>query len=79
MGRPASFTVDASALGAGGAKMLLIGALGPTAPAEELLVKHVGNRRYLVTYTVRERGQHVLVVKWGDQHVPGSPFLVDVI
>ena len=79
MGRPASFTVDASALGAGGTNMLLIGALGPTAPAEEVLVKHVGNRRFLVTYTVRERGQHVLVVKWGDQHVPGSPFLIDVI
>ncbi len=77
-GRSAFFQVDASAQAAGN-NMLLVGVLGPSTPCEEILVKHMGNRQYQVTYNVREKGQYVLVVKWGDQHVQGSPFLVDVV
>ena len=31
-----------------------------------------------VTYTVKEKGDYILIVKWGDESVPGSPFKVNV-
>lgn len=34
--------------------------------------------QYNVTYVVKERGDYVLAVKWGDEHIPGSPFHVTV-
>uniref|UniRef100_A0A8C7F7J1 Filamin C n=1 Tax=Oncorhynchus kisutch TaxID=8019 RepID=A0A8C7F7J1_ONCKI len=47
-------------------------------PCEEVYVKHLGNRMYNVTYTVKEQGNYILIVKWGDENVPGSPFHVTV-
>lgn len=61
-----------------GKNMLLVGISGPQVPCEELQVKHGGNLQYSVTYLLKERGDHVLVVKWGEEHVPGSPFHVTV-
>lgn len=58
--------------------MLLVGVYGPQAPCEEVLVKHMGNLQYNVTYTLKERGNYILVVKWGEDHIPGSPFNVVV-
>ncbi|KAB0399723.1 hypothetical protein E2I00_009052 [Balaenoptera physalus] len=49
-----------------------------TTPCEEVYVKHMGNRVYNVTYTVKEKGDYILIVKWGDESVPGSPFKVNV-
>jgi filamin len=43
-------------------------------PCEEVLIRHVGNHRYSVDYVVKERGNYIVFVKWGDDHVPGSPF-----
>jgi len=54
--------------------MLLVGVHGPRSPCEEVSVKHLGARLYSVSYTVKERGGCLLIVKWGDHHVPGSPF-----
>ena len=54
--------------------MLMVGVLGPTIPCEEIYIKHAGNQQYNVRYIVKERGNYVLVVKWGEEHVPGSPF-----
>ena len=51
---------------------------GPKAPCEEVYVKHLGNKNYNVTYTVQEKGNYVLMVKWGEEHIPGSPFHVSV-
>ena len=56
----------------------MVGIIGPNSPCEEVMIKHLGQREYNVTYTVLEPGDYVLVVKWGDEHIPGSPFHVNV-
>uniref|UniRef100_A0A452EUB7 Filamin B n=1 Tax=Capra hircus TaxID=9925 RepID=A0A452EUB7_CAPHI len=75
LGQKSSFLVDCSKAGS---NMLLIGVHGPTTPCEEVSMKHVGNQQYNVTYVVKERGDYVLAVKWGEEHIPGSPFHVTV-
>ncbi|CAF0875720.1 unnamed protein product [Rotaria sordida] len=72
----AIFTVDTRD---GGNGMLMVGVFGPKCPCEEVFIKHVGNNQYNVQYTVRERGEYMLVVKWGDQHIPGSPWHIEVV
>ncbi|KAL1007835.1 hypothetical protein UPYG_G00092250 [Umbra pygmaea] len=74
-GQRTSFTVDCSKAGK---NMLLVGVHGPQCPCEEVLVKHMGNLQYNVSYILKERGSYILAVKWGDDHVPGSPFQVTV-
>lgn len=51
---------------------------GPKGPGEEISVKHTGQNNYNVNYLVRERGDYILIVKWGDDHIPGSPFKAEV-
>ncbi|XP_043944575.1 filamin-C isoform X3 [Protopterus annectens] len=75
VGQKNTFTVDCSKAGT---NMLMVGVHGPKTPCEEVYVKHVGNRVYNVTYTVKEKGDYILIVKWGDENVPGSPFHVTV-
>ncbi|XP_030585128.1 filamin B a isoform X2 [Archocentrus centrarchus] len=75
VGQRSSFTVDCSKAGK---NMLLVGVHGPQVPCEEVLVKHVGNLQYNVSYVLKERGDYILVVKWGEDHIPGSPFQVTV-
>lgn len=75
VGQKNSFTLDCSRAGN---NMLLVGVQGPRCPCEEIVVKHLGNQLYNVSYILRERGDHLLVIKWGDQHVPNSPFRVTV-
>jgi len=72
----ASFTVDTRD---GGNAMLMVGVFGPKYPCEEVFIKHIGNNLYNVQYTVREKGEYMLIVKWGDQHIPGSPWRIDVV
>lgn len=50
---------------------------GPKGFNEEVSIKHTGKHQYTVSYLVRERGEYILFVKWGDDHIPGSPFKVD--
>ena len=61
-----------------GKNMLLVGVHGPQIPCEEVLVKHMGSLQYNVSYLLKERGSYILVVKWGEDHIPGSPFQVTV-
>ncbi|XP_035517689.1 filamin-C-like [Morone saxatilis] len=75
VGQRSSFSVDCSKAGK---NMLLVGVHGPHVPCEEVLVKHLGNLQYNVSYVLKERGNYILVVKWGDDHIPGSPFQVTV-
>ncbi|KAM3621534.1 uncharacterized protein V6R79_012576 [Siganus canaliculatus] len=75
VGQKSSFTVDCSKAGK---NMLLVGVHGPQVPCEEVLVRHQGNLQYNVSYVLKERGSYVLVVKWGEDHIPGSPFHVTV-
>ncbi|XP_039204026.1 filamin-B isoform X4 [Crotalus tigris] len=75
VGQKNSFSVDCSKAGS---NMLLVGVHGPTTPCEEVSVKHLGNYQYNVTYIVKEKGDYLLAVKWGEEHIPGSPFHVTV-
>ncbi|XP_047194519.1 filamin-C isoform X3 [Hippoglossus stenolepis] len=75
VGQKNAFTVDCTKAGT---NMLMVGVHGPKTPCEEVYVKHMGNRTYNVTYTVKEQGSYILIVKWGDENVPGSPFHVTV-
>lgn len=61
-----------------GSNILLVGVHGPTIPCEEVSVKHVGNEQYNVAYLVKDKGSYTLVVKWGEDHIPGSPFHITV-
>lgn len=61
-----------------GANILFVGVHGPKGPCEEVFVKHAGRNQYNVSYMVRDRGEYIVIVKWGDDHIPGSPFKVDV-
>ncbi|CAF0854304.1 unnamed protein product [Didymodactylos carnosus] len=72
----ASFTVDTRDAGSA---MLMVGVYGPKYPCEEVFIKHMGNNQYNVSYTVREKGEYMLIVKWGDQHIPGSPWHIEVV
>ncbi|XP_023341008.1 filamin-B [Eurytemora carolleeae] len=75
VGRQNSFLVDCSA---GGSNVLFVGVYGPDTPCEEVHVRHEGNKEYRVTYSLREEGQYLLFVKWGEEHIPGSPFHISV-
>nr|CAH8850742.1 unnamed protein product [Trichobilharzia regenti] len=71
-----TFTVNATQAGH---DVLYVGVSGPVAACEEVNIKHLGHGQYAINYTVRDRGRHQIMIKWGDQHVPGSPFTVNVI
>uniref|UniRef100_A0A3B4WH19 Filamin A n=1 Tax=Seriola lalandi dorsalis TaxID=1841481 RepID=A0A3B4WH19_SERLL len=75
IGQKNSFSVDCSKAGR---NMLLVGVDGPKVPCEEILVKHLGSRMYNVSYQLKEKGEYILVVKWGDEHIPGSPYHITV-
>ncbi|XP_053377764.1 filamin-A-like isoform X5 [Mercenaria mercenaria] len=70
-----TFNVDTSQAGH---NMLFIGMIGPKGPCEELCVKHYPGQPYKITYLVKERGDYMLAIKWGEEHIPGSPFYVKV-
>ncbi|KAF4093938.1 hypothetical protein AMELA_G00007140 [Ameiurus melas] len=75
VGQKANFSVDCSKAGK---NMLLVGVLGPQTPCDEIMVKHMGSMQYNVSYVLKERGNYVLAVKWGEEHIPGSPFQIAV-
>uniref|UniRef100_A0A8C6V1W3 Filamin C, gamma a (actin binding protein 280) n=1 Tax=Neogobius melanostomus TaxID=47308 RepID=A0A8C6V1W3_9GOBI len=75
VGQKNNFTVDCSKAGS---NMLMVGVHGPHAPCEEVYVKHMGNKLYNVTYAVKDKGSYTVIVKWGDDNVPGSPFKVAI-
>lgn len=60
-----------------GNNILFIGMYGPKGPCEEIFIKHMKQNNYQVSYIVRERGEYILLVKWGDDHIPGSPFKIE--
>lgn len=61
-----------------GTNILFVGVHGPKGPCEEVFIKHQGHNQYHVNYVVRERGDYLIIIKWGDDHIPGSPFKVEV-
>ncbi|XP_071571293.1 filamin-like isoform X3 [Temnothorax nylanderi] len=75
LGKQNQFTVNA---GDAGNNILYVGVYGPKGPCEEVYVKHAGRNNYNVSYLVRERGEYIVIVKWGDDHIPGSPYKVEI-
>ncbi|XP_071870651.1 filamin A protein cher isoform X5 [Bombus fervidus] len=75
LGKQNVFTVNA---GDAGNNILYIGVYGPKGPCDEVSMKHIGRNNYNVNYLVRERGEYIVIVKWGDDHIPGSPYKVEV-
>ncbi|XP_055906885.1 filamin-A isoform X2 [Eupeodes corollae] len=75
MGKQNQFTIGATDAGN---NILYVGMYGPKGPCEEFNIKHTGLNNYNVSYMVRERGEYILIVKWGEEHIPGSPFKVEV-
>ncbi|XP_006811450.2 filamin-C-like [Saccoglossus kowalevskii] len=69
--KKAQFTVNASDAGQ---NMLTVGIAGPKTPCEEIIVKHNGKNRYVINYILKEKGNYIMLVKWGEEHIPGSPF-----
>jgi len=64
-----------------GHNLLFCGMVGPASapPVDEIVVKHQKNNNYNVSYTVKHKGRYLLIVKYGDDQIPGSPFDVNVI
>jgi len=75
LGKQNSFTVDCTR---GGNNVLFVGVFGPDTPCDEVYVKHQGDRQYGVSYKLTDPGQYILYVKWGEDHIPGSPFHIEV-
>lgn len=71
--RQNSFTVDC---GRAGNNVLYVGVYGPDIPCDEVVIKHQGEKKYSVSYVVHQKGEYMIFVKWGDEHIPGSPFRV---
>eukprot|EP00095_Tigriopus_kingsejongensis_P006988 maker-scaffold430_size173499-snap-gene-0.40 protein:Tk06988 transcript:maker-scaffold430_size173499-snap-gene-0.40-mRNA-1 annotation:"filamin-a isoform x3" len=69
-----SFQVDGSQAGD---NVLFVGIWGPDVPCEEVVIKHQGNKKYSVDYYVKDKGKYIVYVKWGDDHIPGSPFHIE--
>ena len=59
--------------------MLMVGVYGPKTPCEEVVIKHIGNQQYTVTYCIKDKGEYMLICKYGENHIPGSPFTVEVV
>nr|XP_021330210.1 filamin-A isoform X3 [Danio rerio] len=76
LGRKNTFYVDCSKAGR---NLLFVGMHGPTVPCERVSIIHMGQCQYRINYAVKERGKYVLAVKWGDEHIPGSPFYISVV
>ena len=77
VGKKNVFNVDTKM--APGSNMLLVGVYGPKYPCDEVFVKHQGGGQYNVSYILKEKGEYILVCKWGDHHIPGSPFKLEVV
>lgn len=74
--RQNNFTVNASDAGN---NILYVGVYGPKAPCEEVFIKHIGHNNYQVSYKVKDKTDHLILVTWGEMHIPGSPFKVESI
>jgi filamin len=70
-GKQNQFVVNTSDAGN---NILYVGIYGPKLPVDEVHIKHTGRGVYNVNYMVKERGEYIIIVKWGEDHIPGSPF-----
>lgn len=76
-GKPNTLTVNCSEAGF---NMVYVSFLGPARNTiHESSVKHMGGSIYEVKYTCKDRGDAILVVKYGEEQIPGSPFRLEVV
>ena len=61
-----------------GSDLLYVAAMSTHGPVDELVLTHQGSGLYDIKYKAPERGRLLIYVKYGDDHVPGSPFDVVV-
>lgn len=73
--KPNTITVNCSEAGF---NMISASFLGPTRNTiHEVSVKHMGGSIFQVTYNCKDRGDAILVIKYGDEQIPGSPFRLE--
>jgi len=59
--------------------MLTLGLMSPSGnPVEELTYKKTRPTIYTVNYRCREKGEYQMIIRWGNEDVPGSPFNITV-
>lgn len=76
-GKPNTLTVNCSEAGF---NMISASFLGPTRNTiHECAVKHMGGSIYEVKYTCKDRGDAILIVRYGDEQIPGSPFRLECV
>ena len=62
-----------------GQALLTLGMMSPAGHLmNDLSVKKQRPTAYQVSYTAPEKGDHTLVVRWGTDDIPGSPFTIHV-
>ncbi|CAF4836343.1 unnamed protein product [Rotaria sp. Silwood1] len=75
--KKATFIVDTC--DSGNAK-LTVDVLSPKGPCKEVFIQYIGKNQYYVEYIVRKKAPYyMLIVKWDDQHIPGSPWHINVV
>lgn len=63
-----------------GDSVLMVGVFSSNSLCEQVNVKYMDNHKYYVTYCIRGAGNSgIVIVKYGDKHINGSPFHIDVI
>uniref|UniRef100_A0A6G1SDR5 Filamin-A n=1 Tax=Aceria tosichella TaxID=561515 RepID=A0A6G1SDR5_9ACAR len=76
-GKPNTLTVNCSEAGF---NMIYVSFLGPNRNTiHECSVKHMGGQIYEVKYTCKDKGDAMLMVKYGDEQIPGSPFKLECV
>lgn len=74
--RNATFNVDTKGAGHG---LLVVGLMTPKGnPVEELTYKKQRGTIIAVNYKSSEKGEHTLIIRWGQDEIPGSPFTIKV-
>ncbi|CAJ0585259.1 unnamed protein product, partial [Mesorhabditis spiculigera] len=73
-GKSASFNIDT---GSAGPNLITVGIITSKGFCELVAVKHLGNGRFDVNYTINEKVRGLIYVRYGDCEITGSPFPID--
>ncbi|KAF2347522.1 Filamin/ABP280 repeat-like [Trinorchestia longiramus] len=57
-----------------GRNILYVGVYGFKGPCDEVSIKHISHYNNNVGYKTKDRGQHFITIRYGNDHIPGSPF-----
>lgn len=76
IGRVGNFSLDVKEAGQA---LLTVAMISPSGyPVKELAYKKHKPGVYNVTYLCEEKGDHALTVHWGNNDVPGSPYIIAI-